>query len=169
MEGDARREKLINLLIESCDPISGSTLAKELGVSRQVIVQDIALLRAVNKNILSTTKGYVLYSHDEGKCNRTFLVKHTNDRIREELYTIVDCGGNVLDVIVEHDVYGVINVDLIIRNRMDVDQFVEKFNNAKAEPLNRLTDGVHIHTVESDNEDVLDRIEEELGKKGFLL
>lgn len=54
MEGEKRREQLIALLKQADIPVSGTDLAKRLGVSRQVIVQDIALLRAVNKNILST-------------------------------------------------------------------------------------------------------------------
>lgn len=169
MEGEARREKLIEILKSSSVPVSGSMLSKKLGVSRQVIVQDIALLRAVNKNILSTTKGYILYSHDDKKCNRTYLVKHTNAQIRDELYTMVDCGGQVLDVIVEHDVYGTITVDLILKNRLDVDEFIDKLESSKAGPLNKLTNGVHIHTVEADNEDILDKIEIKLREKGYLL
>lgn len=169
MEGKERREKLINILNNSDVPIPGSELSKRLGVSRQVIVQDIALLRAVNKNILSTSKGYILYNHEDNKCNRTFLVKHTDEEIRDELYTIVDYGGNVLDVIVEHGVYGSITVDLIIRNRLDVDEFIINIENSKAEPLNKLTRGIHIHTVEADSEEILDIIENELSKKGYII
>ncbi len=169
MESKKRREELINILKNSNVPIAGSELSKRLGVSRQVIVQDIALLRAVNKNIISTTKGYMLYSHEEDKCNRTFLVKHTDEEIQDELYTIVDYGGKVLDVIVEHGVYGSITVDLIIRNRLDVDEFLKNISNSNGEPLNKLTNGVHIHTVEADSEDVLDVIEQQLLEKGYII
>ena len=107
MEGVERREKLIAILKNRKEePISGTELAKQLGVSRQVIVQDIALLRAVNKNILSTTKGYLLYYQEARKVNRCFMVKHSTDQIEEELCIIVDHGGKVLDVIVMHDIYG---------------------------------------------------------------
>ena len=61
MEGKDRRERLIALLQQADTPISGTELAKQLGVSRQVIVQDVALLRAENCEILSTNKGYLLY------------------------------------------------------------------------------------------------------------
>lgn len=170
MEGKDRREKLIVLLQQADAPISGTDLAKQLGVSRQVIVQDIALLRAVDKNILSTNKGYVLYvpEPENGRVKRSFAVSHTKDRIRDELYTMVDYGGKVLDVVVEHDIYGQIMVDLILCNRLDVDEFVERIENSKSRPLKVLTDGDHWHTVEADSEKVLDIIEEKLEEKGYL-
>jgi len=170
MEGKHRREKLIALLQQADTPLSGTDLAKQLGVSRQVIVQDIALLRAVDKNILSTNKGYVLHVPEpEGdRVKRSFAVSHTKEQIQDELYTIVDYGGKVLDVVVEHDIYGQITVDLILRNRLDVDEFVERVEHSKSRPLKVLTDGEHWHTVEADSENVLDKIEEKLRAKGYL-
>lgn len=168
MEGQERRDKLMNLLSNTKEPISGTELAKKLGVSRQVIVQDIALLRAVNKNILSTTKGYMIYLQEKQKVNRCFLVKHKPDQIEEELCIIVDNGGKVLDVIVTHDLYGEIAVDLIIKNRQDVYDFVNKVKLKNTVPLNALTDGIHLHTVEADSETILDNIENALRKKNFL-
>ncbi|WP_066713221.1 transcription repressor NadR [Clostridium sp. Marseille-P299] len=168
MEGQERREKILELLTSSMIPISGSDLAKRLGVSRQVIVQDIALLRAVNKNILSTTKGYMLYHRENQKVNRCFSVLHTTDQIEDELCTIVDNGGKVLDVIVSHEIYGTISVDLIIATRQDVYDFVEKVNAKKTVPLKELTCNRHLHTVEADNEQILDRIETALKEKGYI-
>ena len=117
MEGQMRRDTIIKMLGEKGKPLSGTELAKELGVSRQVIVQDIALLRAVNKNILSTNKGYVLYdpSEETQKARRTIAVSHSDEQTQDELYTIVDFGGKVLDVVIEHDIYGQITVDLILK------------------------------------------------------
>lgn len=170
MEGVERREKLIAILKDRKEePISGTELAKQLGVSRQVIVQDIALLRAVNKNILSTTKGYLLYYQEARKVNRCFMVKHSTDQIEEELCIIVDHGGKVLDVIVMHDIYGEIRTDLIMSSRKDVYDFVKKVNDKKTVPLKELTDGTHLHTVEADSEDILDDIEQELREKGYLV
>ena len=170
MEGKDRREKLISVLQKADMPVSGTDLAKHLGVSRQVIVQDIALLRAVDKNILSTNKGYVLHvpKQANGGVNRSFAVNHTNEQIQDELYTIVDCGGKVLDVVVEHDIYGQITVDLILCNRLDVDEFVERIEHSKSRPLKVLTEGEHWHTVEADSEKILDKIEEKLKEKGYL-
>lgn len=169
MEGKGRREQIIQILKSNKEPISGSEIAKRLGVSRQIIVQDIALLRAVNKNILSTTKGYILYYQDKEKVNRCFLVKHTTEEIEDELCTIVDHGGKVLDVIVAHEIYGQIATDLIIVTRQDVYEFVEKIKTKKTVPLKELADGVHFHTVEADSEEVLDQIEEALTKKHYLI
>lgn len=170
MEGKNRREKLIAILQKADAPVSGTDLAKCLGVSRQVIVQDIALLRAVDKNILSTNKGYVLYvpEPENGRVKRSFAVSHTKEQIQDELYAIVDYGGKVLDVVVEHDIYGQITVDLILCNRLDVDEFVERIECSKSRPLKVLTDGEHWHTVEADSEKVLDKIEERLREKGYL-
>ncbi|MDF2474441.1 MAG: Helix-turn-helix type 11 domain protein [Anaerocolumna sp.] len=169
MEGQERRDRLIEILLQSKEPISGTLLAKKLGVSRQVIVQDIALLRAVNKNILSTTKGYLLYYQDEQKVNRCFLVKHTTEQIEDELCTIVDNGGKILNVIVTHDIYGEISADLIIKNRQDVYDFVKKVKAGNTVPLKELTANVHLHTVEADSEAILDKIEKALREKNYLL
>ena len=170
MEGKCRREKLIALLQQSEQPFSGTELAKQLGVSRQVIVQDIALLRAVDKNILSTNKGYVLHvpENENDGVKRSFAVSHAKEQIQDELYTIVDCGGKVLDVVIEHDIYGQITVDLILCNRLDVDEFVDRIVCSRSLPLKALTDGEHWHTVEASSEKVLDKIEENLSKKGYL-
>lgn len=170
MEGKHRREQLIALLQQADVPVSGTDLAKSLGVSRQVIVQDIALLRAVDKNILSTNKGYVLHvpEQENGGVKRSFAVSHTKEQIQDELYTIVDYGGKVLDVVVEHDIYGQITVDLILCNRLDVDEFVERIEHSKSRPLKVLTYGEHWHTVEAASEKVLDKIEEKLREKGYL-
>ena len=170
MEGEKRREQLLALLEKASTPISGTDLSKQLGVSRQVIVQDIALLRAINKNILSTNKGYVLHVEKPvaESVKRSFAVCHTKEQIRDELYSIVDYGGRVLDVVVEHDIYGQITVDLILRNRLDVDEFVERIEKSKSRPLNILTDGIHWHTVEADSKKALDKIEEQLKVKGYL-
>lgn len=59
-EGDRRRAQILEILKKSEQPVSGTDLAGRLHVSRQVIVQDVALLRAENREILSTYKGYVL-------------------------------------------------------------------------------------------------------------
>lgn len=169
MEGDSRREKIVEMLNSSVEPLSGATLAKKLNVSRQVIVQDIALLRAYDKNILSTNKGYILYQPAGGRVlKRTVAVKHTDEQMQDELYTIVDCGARVLDVVVEHEVYGQITVDLLLRSRQDVDEFIRKIGSSKAQPLKALTNGEHFHTLEADSEEVLAKAEECLRVRGYL-
>ena len=148
-EGEARREQLLQMLRDSTAPISGSALARSLGVSRQVIVQDIALLRAVNKDILATTKGYVLYSQQTEACHRIYCVNHSDDAIADELNTIVDNGGKVLDVIIEHEIYGQITANLILENRRDVAEFCDRLKHSNARPLNIIAGGTHYHTVEA--------------------
>lgn len=173
MSGEQRREEILKILWEKSrvgTPIPGTELAKQLQVSRQVIVQDIALLRAVNKNILSTNKGYLLFQESTKKvCKRSYKVKHSPECMQQELYAIVDCGGRLVDVGVDHPIYGQIIVDLIIHNRQDVDNFVRQVKVFGTKPLNELTDGIHYHTVEADTEEILDRIEEELNRLEFLL
>ena len=170
MDGADRRNEILRILEENDKPVSGLALSKELNVSRQVIVQDIALLRAVNKNILSTNKGYLLFDdHKSGKVRRSVCVCPKDEEILDEFYAIVDCGGRVLDVVVEHEIYGQIMVDLIINNRQDAVSYVEKTRDRNAKPLNILTNGVHYHTIEADNEAILDRIEARLQELGFLV
>lgn len=171
MDGEQRRRKITELLITSGEPLSGSALSVKLGVSRQVIVQDIALLRATNKNILSTNKGYILFAETDGKdrSRRIIAVKHTDDQIQDELYTIVDFGAKVLDVVIEHEVYGQISVDLLISSRKDVDEFLEKIRSNTTKPLKELTGDVHYHTIEADSETALDLAEGALKDKGYLI
>lgn len=170
MDGMKRREKIMELLEKDREPLSGGVLARQFGVSRQVIVQDIALLRATDKNIISTNKGYLLYGKQEQTCcRRIFPVKHTDAQMRDELYTIVDTGARVLDVVVEHDVYGQITVDLLLSSRKDVDDFMEKLLAERAKPLKELTGDVHYHTIEAGNESILNDVEERLKKKGYFL
>ena len=131
-------------------------------------MQDIALLRASDINILSTTKGYLLYPSDYPRVKRTIKVKHTTEQIEDELCTIVDNGGKVLDVFVIHEIYGEIATELVIRNRQDVYDFVKKVKEKQIVPLKELTAGVHLHTIEADSEKALDRIENALREKKYL-
>ena len=169
-DGATRRTELMKILKQESRPLSGAELSRQFGVSRQVIVQDIALLRATNRNILSTNKGYVLFDPDRGQklCHRSFAVQHTDEQIREELYVIVDRGGRVCDVVVEHEIYGQLSADLILKNRMDVDEFIRKMGETSNQPLKILTGDSHFHTVEAESEEILDEIEAALDKKGFL-
>lgn len=158
----------MDILRDSTAPVSGSRLAAMCCVSRQVIVQDIALLRT-EYPIFATAQGYLLYEAPSRACRRTFLVKHTAEQIQDELLTIVNAGGHVLDVIVEHDVYGQIRADLNLSAPKDVLRFCRLLENSASGPLFPISAGVHIHTVEAASEDVLNRIEQELDKKGWLL
>ena len=171
LDGERRREEIIRLLAGSRSPVSGTELARRLKVSRQVIVQDVALLRAVNKNILSTNKGYLLFEpgRESGECRKTLCVRHTTEQVLEEFYGIVDLGGKILDVVVEHDLYGQIAVDLIIASRQDAEEFYQKMRENRAKPLKELTEDVHYHTIVAKDEASMERIERALEEKGFLL
>lgn len=177
MTGVERRREIIKTMRELKEPVSGATLARKYKVSRQVIVQDIALLRAVHYDIVSTARGYQLAGERElpGRPalqdgpSRVFHVSHTDAQIEEELNTIVDNGGKVLDVFVDHEVYGSIRAELKVSCRRHVQDFLEDIQSGKSSPLKNLTSGVHYHTVEGDSEETLDIIENELKKKGYLL
>lgn len=163
-----RREKILHILEGSSVPVSGSRLSSLLGVSRQVIVQDIALLRTQH-SILATAQGYLIYEPVREPCRRSFLVVHTADQIREELSLIISAGGRVMDVVVEHDVYGQIRADLNLRTLSDCEQFCSLLEKSTSGPLFPISDGVHLHTVEADSEEVLDRIAELLAREGYLM
>lgn len=171
MTGEERRTKILQLLQSQGEPMSGTALAKACHVSRQVIVQDIALMRAENHGILSTNKGYVYRSggvKDE-KPKRVFHVRHNTDQVLEEFLTITELGGIVLDVAVEHELYGQIRVDLLIESVQDARDFAERLSACKDNPLKVLTDDCHYHTVAAASEKLLDLIEGELREKGLLL
>ncbi|MEY8352718.1 transcription repressor NadR [Lachnospiraceae bacterium 54-53] len=172
MDGRRRRKKIMEILEQEKLPVSGTELARRVGVSRQVVVQDVALLRAENEEIMSTNKGYILRcppGKQESACVRVFRTSHTTEDTLDELQTIVDYGGRLLNVFIEHEVYGEIHVDLIINNRLDAAEFVSALKDSGDQPLKSLTGGCHYHTVAADSRKNLDRIELELKKKGYLV
>lgn len=166
MTGEVRRQAILERLKSSDVPLSGTFLANELGVSRQVIVQDITLLRAKKHIIQSTHKGYVL--EKSGLCQRVFKVKHSDAEVEEELTSIVDLGGIVQDVFVYHKVYNVIQADLNIRSRRDVRAYMEKLKTGASTTLLNVTGGYHYHTVIADTEEILDEIQAKLVELGYL-
>ena len=165
MTGAERRKTILELIKRSEKPLSGGALGKETGVSRQVVVQDIALLRTEGHNILSTPRGYTLSS---GGHVKTFKVCHTSDESAEELYTIVDLGGVILDVTVNHRVYGKMSAPLNIRTRRDVREFIRNIESGKSVPLLNITSGYHFHRISADSPEILSEIENALGEKAFL-
>ena len=62
VNGLQRRKNIITMLKQSDVPVSGTRLGKENGVSRQVIVQDITLLRVEGYDIVATPRGYLRVS-----------------------------------------------------------------------------------------------------------
>ncbi|TCS77572.1 hypothetical protein EDD59_11655 [Muricomes intestini] len=167
MTGSKRRDAIINQIKGSTVPVSGRALAKEYEVSRQVIVQDIALIRASGYDIISTNRGYVL--HTPHVAYRIFKVHHTDEELEQELCSIVDLGGSVVNVIVNHRVYGHLEAELNINSRRKVMEFLEDIKNGKSSPLKNITSNYHYHRVEAENEETLDMIEEMLRRKGYLV
>ena len=166
MNGEERRNQIIHILQSSCEPVSGVALAKQLNVSRQVIVQDIALLRANGMNIFSTNRGYLIQK--DSVMSRVFKVFHSDDDVERELTTIVDLGGMIEDVFVYHKVYGVLRADMNIKSRMDIRRYMQEIATGKSSLLKNVTSGFHYHTIRADSEEILDMIQEELGRQGFL-
>lgn len=166
MNGQLRREKIIDILSRSDTPVSGVALANQLNVSRQVIVQDIALIRAASYDVYSTNRGYVIRGNKE--YTRIVKVKHTNADVEKELNAIVDMGGWVKDVFVYHKVYGVVKAELNIHSRRDIKAYMEEINNGSSTLLMNVTLGYHYHTIAAQDESTLDIIQEELERLGFL-
>ncbi|MBE6667568.1 MAG: transcription repressor NadR [Ruminococcaceae bacterium] len=166
MKAPERRKAIINALITEQKPISGGRFSKELGVSRQIIVQDVSILKAEGYDIISTHYGYLL--HSTPLCERVFKLHHTTENTEEELNTIVDLGGTVVDVFVWHKVYGKISASLNIFSRLHVKQFIEGVRTGKSTELMNVTGGYHYHTVRAESSDILDLIEKALTEKGFI-
>lgn len=167
MTGSERREKIIEKIKKSGSPVSGRELASFYHVSRQVIVQDIALIRAAGYDIISTNRGYMF--HALQTVSRIFKVQHTDEQMKEELCSIVDLGGCVEDVVVNHRVYGRMEAVLKINSRRKVEEFLEDIRSGTSSPLKNITSNYHYHNVSADSELTLDMIEEMLKKKGILV
>lgn len=200
-EGEARRAAIVDALKAAEGPLSGTALAERFGVSRQVVVQDVALLRSAGCAVTSTNRGYVLApvagdgcggidgagsngggrggnggdrcgcggsAADRGMPTRLIKVRHTPEQTGTELNAIVDLGGYVENVMVNHRVYGRVEVPLRIRSRRDVRLFLDDLASGVSSPLMTVTDGYHFHLVAAPSAEVLDEIEAALDGLGML-
>lgn len=167
MTGSDRREDIIRQIQKSEIPLSGTKLASMYHVSRQVIVQDIALIRAEGYDIISTNRGYIL--NMAKSVSRVFKVQHTDEQLEEELCAIVDLGGMIKNVMVNHRVYGHIEAELNIDSRRKVAEFMKDIHNGKSSPLKNITSNYHYHKVTADKEETLDMIESMLKEKNYLI
>lgn len=167
MHGEQRRELLLQMIQTTKVPISGTALAEKLGVSRQIVVQDIALIRAQGHQILSTNRGYKIEA--PAKYSRVFKVSHTDEQIEEELNAIVDLGADVEDVYVNHKIYGRIHAPMNISSRRQVSLFLDDLRSGKSTPLKNITSSYHYHTISASSEEILTLVEQMLRDKGFLV
>ncbi len=163
---DERKMAILARLKESDSPVSASVLAKELGVTRQVIVGDVALLRASGSSVIATPRGYLFDRRETARYVVTST--HEHDRLLEELCLILDCGCGIVDVMVEHTVYGKICCDLHIFTKEEARVFVEKLEEEKALPLSVITNSnTHLHTLQCPSEKHFLQAKELLKSKGF--
>lgn len=171
MSGAERRAGIKAVLAESKGPIAGAVLAKHFAVSRQVIVQDIAILRAGGMEIISTAQGYFIPETIIKPTALKFTVacQHSKDEMKKELRIIVDHGGKVLDVVVEHPVYGELRGLLMLNSRVQVGQFADSIKQAGVGPLSSLTNGVHLHTIEAPDPETKQLIIAKLKAANILL
>lgn len=167
LKSDERRNRILEILASSKEPVSGLQLSKKLDVSRQVIVTDIAILRTNHPELISTNSGYILMQSYSN--SRIFKVHHSDEQTEEELLCITDLGGCIQDVFVEHRVYGTIKAPLNISCKRDIENFMRDLKSGVSTPLKNVTDGYHYHTVEARSKEILDEIEERLNQKGFLI
>ena len=162
-----RRKAIVNMLLSEQSPVSGSELAQRFDISRQIIVQDITVLKGMGYEILSTNQGYVMQKSPLAE--RVFKVRHTTEQTEDELSCIVGLGGTVVDVFVWHKVYGKIAATLNIFSPMHVKQFLEGVRTGQSTELMHITGGYHYHTIRADNEGVLDSIEAVLNEKNYIV
>ena len=166
MDAAERRNEILKTLAESSAPLSATALARRLGVSRQIIVGDVALLRAAGESISSTPRGYMLT--DTPGLVFTVACVHERKDAERELNIMVDNGCKVLTVSVEHPVYGLLTGELQLASRYDVHKFVEKLQSGEVRPLSELTDGVHLHTLDCPDAECFERTCRQLEQEGLL-
>lgn len=168
MESEERRKMIVDMLSRADGPIRGADLARRCRVSRQIVVGDVAVLRASGVKIISTPRGYQMNLHDGTGIRRMFVVCHGPEKMRAELEAIVDNGGYVHNVIVEHEVYGFLEGTLNLRSRRDIDHYMHRMEASHSELLSRISGGIHSHLVEAGSEEDLDAIEKALDELGVL-
>ncbi|WP_077214110.1 transcription repressor NadR [Bacillus dakarensis] len=169
--GEERRELILQWLKSSSEPITGGELASKTNVSRQIIVGDITLLKAKNEPIIATSQGYMYLNQPSAASTveRTIACFHPPDRTEEELIILVDNGVTVKDVRIEHPVYGDLTASIMVSNRKEVEQFMQKINATNAAYLSELTDGIHLHTISASSEQILNDAIEVLKKEQFII
>ena len=165
MDAADRRNTILRRLEGTTTPLPAARLGEDLGVSRQIIVGDVALLRASGHSIHATNRGYLL-ARPTTRPRRSLTVQHTREQIHTELSAILDAGGAVIDISIEHRLYGQITADLLIRNRRDLKAFLARLTTSSS--LAELTNGWHTHTIEADSEKRLDAIARRLDALGLL-
>lgn len=166
MKGEQRRECILKRLKTAQLPISASTFAEEFGVSRQIIVQDVARLREKGAQISSLSRGYVL--EKKPPCEKVFKNIHAGEDVERELNLIIDLGGVVEDIFVFHKHHGVISAHLGIKTKSDIKKFIDNVTSGKSTLLENITSGYHYHTVTAKDQKTLKLIEEKLWENGFL-
>ena len=168
MNSSERRGRILEYLKGADRPLSATALAQKLAVSRQIIVGDVALLRAAGEGITATPRGYVLERPRTGIVG-TVACLHSGDDMERELTLMVDQGCTVENVIVEHPVYGQLTGPLELSSRYDIAEFIRTVEENAARPLSLLTDGIHLHTLRCPDQATLDRTVAALGEAGFLV
>lgn len=166
-----RQELILKSLKEEQQPITGSEFAEKANVSRQVIVQDVSILKAKNEPIIATSQGYMYIQKPTVEAAHKVIIacKHSPEQTQKELSIIVDHGVTAKDVTVEHPVYGDLTASLMVSNRHEVEQFIKRIKDTKATYLSSLTEGIHMHTLESDSQAKIDDACLALHKAGILL
>ncbi len=167
MKAEKRRGEILSLLGNSENPVPAGVLAERFNVSRQVIVQDVAILRANGYDVTATNRGYVL--NVKLQASRVFKCRHSFEELVDEGACIIEAGGRIEDVFVNHRVYGRISARLGLYSRMHVEELYRSLVSGASKPLMSVTDGYHYHTVTADDETVLDEIEKILRAKGYLI
>lgn len=166
MTAAQRRSAIYDQLTHTTAPISAAALAQRYQVTRQVVVGDIALLRAEGRSITATPRGYMIPA--ETGLKRTIACTHSAEDTKQELFAMVDCGCTVVDVVVEHPVYGQLTAPLALSSRYDVEQFIHRMSISSAHPLSALTGGVHLHTLSCPSEEVFAHLKAALADMGML-
>ena len=169
MNSNERREKLLRILKKSNEPVKGLDLAKELNVTRQIVVKDIALLRASGIDILATSTGYIIYTIKDKEFKIECKNHFNNEHLLLELQTIIDLGGKVKDVIVNHPIYGTIKAELNLKSNRDLKIFMENSKKDDFKQLSSLSQDYHVHTIEVPDEKTLEEIKKELKEVNILL
>lgn len=168
MNQTERRSKILETLNKADTSISASKLAAEFGVTRQIIVSDIAILRANGQKIIATQRGYVIERAEDGSIVESIVCRHSAEDTLREFYIIIDNGGCIDNVIVEHPIYGQISADLNIRSRYDAEEFVRIAKETNAAQLCDLTGGLHIHMIRVPDKEAYARIINGLEQAGIL-
>ena len=168
MENVERRKLILQKLKAANTAVTGRELAELCQVSRQIIVSDIAMLRAEGMSIIATSQGYLLNGRREGEQYEIELYCASAEALLRELELVVDNGGMICGSVIDYGMYGSLSCRLALSSRRDITRWMDQARDLGICPFSLLGGGAHTLIIETEHREDYDAVCRALGSAGFM-